>query len=286
MTTTSARSRVRRPGTAVVVAAALVAGVLLGGGPAGAAPDSASAAAQATRLAAQVAELQNRTEAATEQYDAVTADLAGVVTESIQAGARIDALSTEAADSQAAATNRVSALYMSGGDLSLYATVLDGTSPNDLLDRLTTVEDLVGQDRTQVIGLTQQVAAAAATQSRLAALAAHRITLEKQAQAARAVVVGLLARSQQALASANAEVVALVAQEQAATEAAAEAQARAASAPTTPSPTSVTPTRTRRPPSRRPGPASATRTCGARPARKASTAAGWSSGPTRRPGSA
>lgn len=228
VTTTSARSRVRRPGTAVVVAAALVAGVLLGGGPAGAAPDSASAAAQATRLAAQVAELQNRTEAATEQYDAVTADLAGVVTESIQAGARIDALSTEAADSQAAATNRVSALYMSGGDLSLYATVLDGTSPNDLLDRLTTVEDLVGQDRTQVIGLTQQVAAAAATQSRLAALAAHRITLEKQAQAARAVVVGLLARSQQALASANAEVVALVAQEQAATEAAAEAQARAA----------------------------------------------------------
>jgi len=217
-----------RPAVVLLVAAALVGGVVLTSSPSSASPGAASASAQASALAAQVSVLESRTEVATEQYDAVASRLAVVVTESLQASERLDALNSKSTESQDQATNRISAIYMAGGGLSLYATVLDGTSPGDVMTRMHAVQSLMGEDHSQVDALRHAVTNATRTQDRLLALSRERTSLEKQAQASRNQVYALLASRQQALDAANATVLRLVAQEQARQQAAAEAAARAA----------------------------------------------------------
>ena len=65
----------------------------------------------------------------------------------ITASERLDTLNRiSARRASAEATRRISAIYKAGGGLSLYATVLDGTSPDDMMTRLRTVQSLVDDD--------------------------------------------------------------------------------------------------------------------------------------------
>lgn len=216
-----------RGGGAVVVALALVAGLVVTAAPAGAAPtDSAAARAQAASIATEVERLRTRAEIATERYNGLQDKLAGVVTESIQASERLDALNGMSSASQDDATRRISAIYRSGGGLSLYATVLDGSSPNDMMSRLYTVQSIVGGDQDQVDDLTRAVRDAAATKARVLELSNRRTLLAAEAEQARTEVVTLLADAEAALKSANADVTRLVAEEEARRQAAAEAAAQ------------------------------------------------------------
>ena len=97
-------------------------------------PTSRSAQAQAKALAAQVKSLQVQAEVATEQYDAVQEQLGEVVSRYLTASQNVGSLQQQTDQLQAQRVARARALYMAGGQLGLYAQVLDGTDINDVLE--------------------------------------------------------------------------------------------------------------------------------------------------------
>jgi cell wall-associated NlpC family hydrolase len=197
-------------------------------GPASAEPDLAAAQAQARFLASRIDALTTRAEVATEKYNAANMRLAGAVTESIQASERADALLGESREARDAATRRVSAIYRGGGSLTLYASVLEGSSPNDLLARLHTVQNLIDDGITTAAQADENLSGAVATKARLSELADTRAGLQREAEQARAEVVTLLAEQQRLLDTTNATIRRLVGEEQARRQQAAEASGRQA----------------------------------------------------------
>ena len=117
--------------------------------PAHADPDDLVAAkARAKALAAQVEELQTKVEVAGERLAGAQDELATVVSQEVIANQQLAALSTAAQDSRAATNERVRALYMSGGQAGLYASVLDGGSLADVMARMDAVGRVLVRDRT------------------------------------------------------------------------------------------------------------------------------------------
>ncbi len=220
------RSRLRvRVRTAAAVLATV--GVVLGGPwpVANADPSITSAQAQAAALDKQVQALQVQAELATEQYNAVEEQLGEVVTRYVDATERVGDLtrSDEALRAQQAA--RVRALYMAGGQLGLYASVLDGRDINDVLERATAVSRVLEAGALSITGSGTAVQRASADATALDALAQQRTDLQVKANVLRVRVVGLLEETQNRLASANSLVRTLVDQQRARQEAAAFAAA-------------------------------------------------------------
>lgn len=212
---------------ALTVSAALLVGAVLGASPATADP-GVDAATQARALSVKVDSLRTQAEVATEKYNTVNTRLTGVVTQMITASERLDTLSRINSDSRANATRRISAIYKAGGGLSLYASVLDGSSPDDMMVRLRTVQSLVGDDYEENLALQDQVDEAAQTKAQMRELARQRTDLERQEEASRNEVDGLLQEAQKALDDANAEVRRLAKEEEARRQAAAESAAKQA----------------------------------------------------------
>jgi cell wall-associated NlpC family hydrolase len=182
--------------------------------PAGADPIG-DARARAATLATTVKDLQNRAEVATERYDALEAKLGAAVTARMLAQRDVDAAAAGSTVAQTVSEDRVRALYESGGPTTLLATVLDGSDLSDALSRYHDVGLLLGNDRSRIGSAQQQVAQAETVAARLQDAAAAVTRLQAQAGDAAAQVRALLDASQQALASANADVRRLVAQAQA-----------------------------------------------------------------------
>jgi cell wall-associated NlpC family hydrolase len=184
-------------------------------------PTIASAQAQAKALAAKVKALQVQSEVATEQYDAVQEQLDDVVSRYLSASQNVGSLQqqTDAIAAQKAA--RARALYMSGGELGLYAQVLDGVDINDVLNRISTVSHVLDAQSVAIRAGDAAIAKAQAEAADLDALAAERTRLQAQAVQARARVVALLAQTSAQLDGANALVRRLIAEEQARAAAAA-----------------------------------------------------------------
>jgi peptidoglycan DL-endopeptidase CwlO len=191
------------------------------------APSVASAKAQAKALTAQVAALQTQVEVATEKYDAVTEQLGEVVNSYLDAQQQLGSLNDNAALQRQENVQRIQALYKAGGQLGLFAQILDGGDINDVISRYVAVNHVLAADASAITTSSDQVVAATAAAQKLNALADQRSTLESQVQLARAQIVGLLEERQGQLESANALVRTLVAQQQ---EQAAAAAAAAAAA--------------------------------------------------------
>lgn len=168
--------------------------------------DTAGAEAHAKAIVARVQKLQAQVKKAEHAYDQTLMGVAAGVNNAIQTGRTSEQIQAQAAAASAAATDRVRGLYMSGGPLALYATLLDSGDITELQDGMVLVSHVVAADR-GVVRANDRLAALAADQ---ATRADHRAT--RQIQTARSVqrvadkVFALLAQEQTLLDEANAEV--------------------------------------------------------------------------------
>jgi peptidoglycan hydrolase CwlO-like protein len=125
---------------------ALVAAVLLASGsPAGAARAQSVADAQAEARAAaeRVAAMTPDVERALSAYDTALGSLAEGVSESVEADRTADEAAATVRARHDQASDRVRALYMTGGAAALYASVLDAGSAADAMQRVAYVQRLV-----------------------------------------------------------------------------------------------------------------------------------------------
>ena len=189
-----------------------------------------SARTKAARLAALVDHLSAESEMAAEDYGAADDQLNQVVTALIVAQGNLDT-ATQNADAQVAHADDVAAqMYMSGGPSALYASVLDGSSISDTLDRIASVNAVVRGDIVATAQSRAQVRTATDARAELALLTARRSALQAKKAALAAKAAALEDEARNALASADADVQRLVDQARQAAEAAA-ARSAAASLP-------------------------------------------------------
>ena len=234
--TTAVAGPLRRLVTAALCAAVLVG--VVGGVPghsptAHADPSIASAQAQAKALAAQVKALQVQAEVASEQYDGIQEELDQVVAQYLSASQSVGSLQQQTDALQAQRVARARALYMSGGELGLYAQVLDGSDINDVLNRISVVGHVLDAQSTAIRAGDAAVAKAQGQAANLDTLAAERTRLQQESLQARARVVALLAQTSTRLDGANALVRRLIAEEQARAAAAALTMTTIGAAPIT-----------------------------------------------------
>lgn len=220
-------------GRRIAAVAGLALALLLGAasiGPAHrAVADPLSAAkAQAANLQSDVAALQTRAEQATEQYDAAEAALGNLVGQQRLAEERASAAQAVVDADRTTVDERARALYMSGGTVALYAQVLSGNDPSQLMTGLHEVQALSNTDQRVLMAIDAAAAAAGDAQHKVDALLQRQNDLMAQAAAASAQVQDALQRQQQALADATAQVVTLEAQLQAEIDARNAARAAAA----------------------------------------------------------
>jgi cell wall-associated NlpC family hydrolase len=204
-----------------VTLAAATAAVSVPGGVAGADPLQ-DARARAAALARTVATLQTKAEVASERYDAVEAQLGAAVTARMLAQRDLESAQVQTDEDRERATDRVRALYESGGETALLATVIDGASPTDAIARLHDVGLVLGADGTAIDAAQSRADRAAAVNARLATLARRITALQQAAAGAARQVNALLAAEKSALTHADHQVRVL------ASQAAAEAAARSA----------------------------------------------------------
>ncbi|MGH8868707.1 MAG: NlpC/P60 family protein [Actinomycetes bacterium] len=230
--------------------AALLAGVLATGvvplaaqadpGELGPARDRAAA------LRTEVADLRVQAEAATEDYNSIRTQLAKAMSAQVLAErsqAQAEAAGQQAEDQLA---SRARSLYMSGGHLALYASVLDGQTLGDVFTRVEGVRAVIQSDSRTVGHHRSAVAAASQESDRLALLTDRRTRLEHKSAGTADRVRALLARQKTLLENADDEVRRL-AEEQDRREAAAAARraaeaaaaARRAAAAAVPPPTDL-----------------------------------------------
>jgi peptidoglycan DL-endopeptidase CwlO len=178
------------------------------------------ARARAAALARTVDRLQTAAEVATERYDAAEAALGGAVTERLLAERAAEAQQAAAGKAQQQIGDRVRALYESGGQATLLATVLAGNDPADAFAGMHVVGALLSDENTGAARAEAAARAADATAQQLTRTAEHVTTLQHQAAGAAGQVRTLLARQQAALASADGQVRLLLAQQRTAAAAA------------------------------------------------------------------
>jgi cell wall-associated NlpC family hydrolase len=200
---------------------------LLTAGSASANTPKADARHRALVLADQVASLETRVEVAGEAYAAQQDALGGIVGQQVLAQQQLDALQSGANADDLALRRQVRTLYMTAGDGSLLPTLLRGTSPQDVLTQLDTVDRVLQQQQRVSGGAEARLVDLQATTTRLVRLADRQTAVAEQADAAQQAVADLLAERQSALDSASAEVLSLEAADIAKRQAAAEARAAA-----------------------------------------------------------
>lgn len=200
-------------------AAALTIGVL----PPAAADPLANAKARAAALTKTVDQLQTQAEVATERYDGTEARLNAAVAERGRADQALSAVQARAQTAQQTVTSRAVALYETGGDPTILASLLSGTDPLQALDRFRLAGAVIAYE-------SRTARQAVATLSQATALDQHDATISRQVtalqvaqQAQAAQVQSLLATQRRALAAANGTVRAIIRADQAAAAAASAA---------------------------------------------------------------
>ena len=196
---------------------ALLAGLplVVAGGATAHADSAADARARAGKLAAQVDVVAKKVKAALERYDAALSGLAGAVNNSVSAERIFTETQQQLQAESDAAGARVRAIYRAGGPMALYASVLDGASPGDLLDRMVVVQHVVQTDRSLRGQGADELAAAAHRAARAREIATDRARAAARVGQARQAVEALLAHEQQLLDEARAAAVRLTAAENA-----------------------------------------------------------------------
>ena len=168
--------------------------------------DTSSAEAHAKQILARVQELQVKVKKAEQAYDRNLAGVAAGVNTAIQAGAASERIAAQATAADQAVDDRVRGLYMSGGPLAIYATLLNTGDISEFENQMVMVGHVVSADRT-LAAADQAVAAEAAQLANHADhRMSHRIRTARSVATAATRVMNLLAEQQRLLDQANAEV--------------------------------------------------------------------------------
>ena len=197
----------------------------VGAGPRADVVGDARAAASALRI--RVAALQLQAEQATEAYDAAYAELAAAVTAHLSAQRDLATAQAAAGSTDDQAGARVRALYMSGGTVGLYASVLSSGDLTEALSRLHQVGAVLDGDTRAARRAGSALAGQRRAEERLAAAAGVSVRLQRTVADRGDTVRALLSRTDALLAAADTRVRLLAEQQQRAAEAAAAAAAAA-----------------------------------------------------------
>lgn len=169
---------------------------------------------QAAALQLKVEALRVRTEQAIEHYNEVQATYRQAAEQHRVAQQALTAALATAQSRDDAATNRIRALYMTGGAGGLAIAVVDGASVTDVLSRYHGAQSVVEDDIAQVLQATVAAQAAQSAEQALADAAVRQNQLRLQAGVAAQAVKSQLAEAQQLLDSASVAVQGLVAAQQ------------------------------------------------------------------------
>ncbi len=217
------------PRRALAPLALAVVGVLslLTSGPAIADSPKNDARHRALLLADQVTELEIQVEIAGENYAAQQDSLGEVVRQQVLAQREQDEARTGVEVDGRAFRQKVRALYLTAGDVSILPDLLRGNSPQDVLSQLDTVNRVVLQQQRVGAGVQARLTKIQASSAQLERLADQRTDLSRKADEAQSAIESLLANRQQALAAASDKVLQFERADMAAREAAAAAAAAA-----------------------------------------------------------
>jgi hypothetical protein len=189
--------------------------------------DSVSQAeAAAQQVANQIKRLEPQLQNALKAYEVAVKQLGASVTTGINASESATQIQGEATAAEQVRQQHIQQLYMIGGTLQIWATIMDSTSPADFAERVTSIQHVLSAD---AYNATQAQAAAAAAQSSANQAMSRSTSYAETAGSVQADldrVEGLMAAAQAQLATLSAKARALEAAQQAAL-ALAQAQAAA-----------------------------------------------------------
>ena len=210
---------------AAAVTAAVLASVLISA-PAHADPSLDGLRAQASQLRTKLDALQVKQQLAVEEYDEAQQALEVATTGQVLATTRLEDAQRSASGAMSASAQRARAIYMSGGTIGMAATVLEGTSINDVLSRWRALQTIVSAD-VATVTLTDTAVVDQVQRSRDAEQARSQ-TRDRQARASRALarVQATLAEQKTLLAATDAQVVELAETQRRQAEEAARLQAQ------------------------------------------------------------
>jgi membrane-bound lytic murein transglycosylase B len=171
--------------------------------PSASAESADDARAKAKAVLEQVHAVQARVERAERAYDESLAAVAAGVNHAVQTERDSDLVTAQAAEATAALNGRVRGLYMSGGPLALYATLLTSGSVTDFQDRAAMVGHVVSSERLVVEANDAVVAQATQIATRADHKARRVIATERDVAEAARKVEALLAEQQRLLAAAR-----------------------------------------------------------------------------------
>ena len=205
-------ARLRRARVAAAVPAAALVVCLA---PAAAAETSGQADAKVQQVLAKVKVIEAQVAKAEKQYDAALAGVAGSVNAAILDGQASDEIAGQAQAAQSQLDDRVRGLYMSGGPLAIYATLLDAQDPSALQDQALVVNKVMSADRLVVAAAHRVSKQAAQIADDAARQARAHIRTERSVAAVANRVLTLLAQEQALLAQAKSHAAAVKAAEEA-----------------------------------------------------------------------
>ncbi len=174
-------------------------------------PSLATAQQRAAELRAGARRLEIQAEQAIETYNEAQGLLGEAVQRHLEAEEAARSAHELARHSGRQVNDRVRALYMSGGGASLYASVLDASDLHDALARYVNVSSIVNGSRKVLDEASVQVKAADVAVAKARAASRAQGQLQRQIDVATAAINEALAKQQALLASADAEVAALLA---------------------------------------------------------------------------
>jgi cell wall-associated NlpC family hydrolase len=228
-------ARALRRATAVLVAVAVA---LLPAVPASASPGLDAARRKAAALRKAVTTLERQADAAVEDFNAANDELAKAVGARLEAQAQLDAAERASQATSDVVGERVRHLYMTGGGMALYASVLSATDLHDAFGRLANVSSVLKHDSLVVATADDAVARAKDAALRLRDVALKQTKLERKVADATKRIETALNQQRTLLAQADSSVLRIaeadrIAAEQAAARAFAArlAAARAAAGP-------------------------------------------------------
>jgi cell wall-associated NlpC family hydrolase len=197
----------RRLVGALSIAAVCVATALsLGSAPASADTPTDAARHRALALADQVTALELKAEIASEAYAASEAALGVIVQQQVQAQESLDKLTAVSRTESSSLREQVRTLYMSAGNVSLLPGLLRGSSPQDVLSQLDTVQRVLAHQAKVADGVQLRLATVQSSNTRLQRLADQRTALTTKADDAQVAVEALLEERQAALDAASKQV--------------------------------------------------------------------------------
>jgi cell wall-associated NlpC family hydrolase len=221
-------SRGLRAVRVLLVTALAFAGAVVPGSAAHASPGLDEARRKARELRKNVERLELATAMAIEDYNEAYDELSRAIAARLEAQAAVDRARDTADAGADVLASRVRSMYMTGGSMSLYASVLGATDLHDAFGRLANVNSIVRQDSAVKATADEAHAKAQAAAVQLRDVALKQTRLERQVAAASQRVERSLAEQRTLLAKADATVRQMAEEERRAAEAAAERAARAA----------------------------------------------------------